>query len=509
MINAYIILVFHFLIYGIPPLLIASGIQKFQSMSFLYAYFGFLFVFTQLFAVFYAIQISENLIITGGNIAYCSLILLTFMIAILNNDPAVVRNLILIEILLNFFLFFLYYLLYTILLNSDVSIINLYNIFPEIFRTTILVNIVSLILFIIEMIVLFSLLEVLKKHFNSTTLLFLFFIVVFIGILCLDGVLFPIIINFSEPGLGTEISGGVLGKFILSLGYSPFLIMFLIIYREHLHDYLKDEFRVRYTLVPPKKKLIKDLETIGRSLELSEEKYYDAYNRVLFYRDLFTHDMSNIIQNISLYNHLSKKNKNNERTVDSAMDDEMDEILEQQIISAKRLIKNIRKLSDIDKETPELDEKSIETFIGSAIKNVQDSFQDKEIKITIEPFDTSFKVFANDFLYNVFENILNNSISYNEREIIKITIKVSKCKIKEEDFIKLEFKDNGIGIEDEFKEKIFQKGYQKHKGDKGMGIGLSLVTKILELYNGKIWVEDRIKGEYSQGSNFVVIIPEA
>ena len=41
------------------------------------------------------------------------------------------------------------------------------------------------------------------------------------------------------------------------------------------------------------------------------------------------------------------------------------------------------------------------------------------------------------------------------------------------------------------------------------GIGLSLVSRILEIYNGKIWVEDKVKGEYSQGSKFVVLIPEA
>jgi len=42
----------------------------------------------------------------------------------------------------------------------------------------------------------------------------------------------------------------------------------------------------------------------------------------------------------------------------------------------------------------------------------------------------------------------------------------------------------------------------------GMGLGLSLVAKIVKSYNGKIWVEDRIRGDYTQGSNFVIILPE-
>ena len=42
-----------------------------------------------------------------------------------------------------------------------------------------------------------------------------------------------------------------------------------------------------------------------------------------------------------------------------------------------------------------------------------------------------------------------------------------------------------------------------------MGFGLTLVKKLIKSYNGKIWVEDNVKGDYTQGSNFVLLIPEA
>ncbi len=41
-----------------------------------------------------------------------------------------------------------------------------------------------------------------------------------------------------------------------------------------------------------------------------------------------------------------------------------------------------------------------------------------------------------------------------------------------------------------------------------MGIGLSLVKKIIESYHGKIWVKNRIENDYRQGIYFIIVILE-
>ncbi len=104
--------------------------------------------------------------------------------------------------------------------------------------------------------------------------------------------------------------------------------------------------------------------------------------------------------------------------------------------------------------------------------------------------------------------MLINGIRYNENSNIEITIKISKQEIDAEDYVKIEFIDNGIGVSDERKEVIFLSGHRELKGSKGMGLGLSLVSKILTIFNGKVWVEDKIKGDYTKGSNFVMLLPE-
>jgi signal transduction histidine kinase len=117
-------------------------------------------------------------------------------------------------------------------------------------------------------------------------------------------------------------------------------------------------------------------------------------------------------------------------------------------------------------------------------------------------------VYADNLLLDVFENILINAVRYNNRSNIEIIIDINKeTKAADKNYIKMEFRDNGVGISDYRKKSIFERGKQKSQQTKGMGLGLSLVKKIIDNYQGKIWVEDRIIGDYKQGSNFIILIP--
>lgn len=49
---------------------------------------------------------------------------------------------------------------------------------------------------------------------------------------------------------------------------------------------------------------------------------------------------------------------------------------------------------------------------------------------------------------------------------------------------------------------------EKQFSRRGMGIGLSLVDTIVNIFKGKIWVENRIKDDYTKGSKFILLLPE-
>ena len=238
----------------------------------------------------------------------------------------------------------------------------------------------------------------------------------------------------------------------------------------------------------------------------SGKMYREAFARADFFKDLIAHDINNILQNIKLSTELSslylnKPDKLNELT-------EIFEITSNQVNRGAKLISNIIKLTAIENKVKIFDAAETHKILEEAIKSVKNSFQSKNINIQIDSIDKTVLLKANDLLLYLFENILTNAIKYNDRNNVEVLVRFSKFNENGTDFVKVEFIDNGIGIPDDKKIIIFQKGFQKDKGGRGMGLGLSLVKKIIKSYNGQIWVEDKVKGDYTKGSNFIILIPE-
>ena len=93
------------------------------------------------------------------------------------------------------------------------------------------------------------------------------------------------------------------------------------------------------------------------------------------------------------------------------------------------------------------------------------------------------KVLVDDTLESVFKNLISNSIKHGNATKIDIKISLEKniCTIK--------FSDNGAGIPDKIKKRIFDEGFYYGKAGH-TGIGLHIVKKTIERYGGSISVEN-------------------
>ena len=88
-------------------------------------------------------------------------------------------------------------------------------------------------------------------------------------------------------------------------------------------------------------------------------------------------------------------------------------------------------------------------------------------------------------LQQLFQNLLTNAIRYTDKE--KGLVEVDYLDLG--DYLEFSVKDNGIGIDPKHHEKIFKIFQSLHQNKESTGVGLSIVKKIVESYQGKIWLE--------------------
>lgn len=143
-----------------------------------------------------------------------------------------------------------------------------------------------------------------------------------------------------------------------------------------------------------------------------------------------------------------------------------------------------------------------QTLANSSLKTLAGPLGEQQIKATINPQNVQLH---GDTLQlgQIWQNLIENAIKYrgeNSSPTIEIGVDVSQG---ESEFY---VRDNGIGIEPKHLERIFGLFSQLNPGSDGCGLGLALVKKIVERYQGRIWVESQGLGK---GSCFKFTLPAA
>lgn len=135
----------------------------------------------------------------------------------------------------------------------------------------------------------------------------------------------------------------------------------------------------------------------------------------------------------------------------------------------------------------------------AALENLGNAVKDSDAQIVYQPLP-SLPV-HNIHLQQLFQNLIGNAIKYRSPARPEVQIEAEQqggrwlfC-----------VKDNGIGIDPEYKERIFGLFKRLHTGEEysGTGIGLAICQRIVERYNGRIWVESKL----GQGSAFYFTLP--
>ncbi|QNM86905.1 GHKL domain-containing protein [Polaribacter pectinis] len=231
-------------------------------------------------------------------------------------------------------------------------------------------------------------------------------------------------------------------------------------------------------------KINKQRDILLQNLERQNQELND-------YTHMVSHDLKSPLQSIDALTTWIKEDYS------SVLDDtgkENLELIKDNVEKMDTLVKGILEYSTIGNAVKDL----YQIDLNELVKN---TLLELKIPNRIEViFNNKLPTIEGDQfrLKKLFSNLISNAVKFNDKSIGFIEIGFED----KNEFWQFYVKDNGKGIDNQYLEKIFI-AFQKLENDyKSVGIGLSIAKKIVEVYQGEIWIES----EVDKGSIFYFTI---
>jgi signal transduction histidine kinase len=181
---------------------------------------------------------------------------------------------------------------------------------------------------------------------------------------------------------------------------------------------------------------------------------------------------------------------------------EADGYIRRSVAAAQRLqtlINDLLAYSRIDTRGREIAAVDCNQLLRNAVRQLEAEIRAAGATVEAEPLPTV--VGDAEQLGQVFRNLLSNAVKFRRAEPPLVRVSAQR---QEAQWL-FSVQDNGLGIEPQYRERIFRVFQRLHAADEyaGTGMGLALGQKIVELHGGRIWVES----EAGKGSTFLFTIP--
>lgn len=238
-----------------------------------------------------------------------------------------------------------------------------------------------------------------------------------------------------------------------------------------------------------KKKVEEELRKYAEELALSNEELY-----VFSYAA--SHDLQEPLR--SIQNFIETLNKKYKRKLGTEIEEQI-HAADDGVTRMHRLITDFLMYSRVGTEKAAQEEVDLNAALKDAIANLDVAI--KESKAQIKQFSLP-KIWGNSLqMTQVFQNLVANAIKYQGESTPNIEVSAEK----KSGMWQFAVKDNGIGIEQWFSERIFIVFQKLHDPRKypGSGIGLALCKRVIEKHGGKIWFES----EVGKGTTFFFTLP--
>jgi light-regulated signal transduction histidine kinase (bacteriophytochrome) len=167
----------------------------------------------------------------------------------------------------------------------------------------------------------------------------------------------------------------------------------------------------------------------------------------------------------------------------------------------ERLIMDLLAYSRVDRLGDQFAPTDLNAALEQALSNLQASIKSTQAAITRDPLPTLF-VDATQIM-QLFQNLIGNALKFHGASPLQIHVGAQR----QEGRWVFSVRDNGIGIEPQYFERIFRLFQRLHtrKEYAGTGIGLAICKKVVERHGGTIWIESQL----GQGATFSFSLPDA
>lgn len=168
-----------------------------------------------------------------------------------------------------------------------------------------------------------------------------------------------------------------------------------------------------------------------------------------------------------------------------------------------QLIDDLLQLSRIGRIKIEDDKVDVAEMVGGIVENLDSQLRDRGVRISLQSLQQARPIIVADSkrVYQAFDNLIVNAIKYgcsgNEA-----AIEVGAIDAGDEHHFYV--KDNGRGIASEYHAKIFGLFQRLENDNRGTGVGLTIVSRIMQVHGGRVWVESTA----GHGATFWLAFPK-
>ncbi len=237
------------------------------------------------------------------------------------------------------------------------------------------------------------------------------------------------------------------------------------------------------------------LESIGKEIGCAVQKLrlsdnlVEANRKANLYLDILVHDINNANLASLGYGELLTE-------MLSGKEKEVAVKLIEGVLKSREVIRNLDTIRHIQERKFDFKAINLDSKIKQEIRHYPSASIDYKGCNTL--------VLADDLLAEVLTNLIGNGAKFGGPGV-QIVIHVQDCP---DNYVKITITDEGPGVPDELKSVIFVRFQTGEEKGSGKGLGLFIAKTLIERYGGKIWVEDRVKGNSSGGAAFVFTLPK-